>query len=193
LLLFFLYFYNSRAGIVALCSGVVVMVVMSHAKFRWWAVVGLLIIIITYLLGLYFYGNLLDRGGSYRIDIWLSSLDKVVECGVLFGCGFSESGGILIGGGDVFQHPHNIYLMHLLNFGIFGLISLLALLFWLLIRGFKCQSVMVFGLVTSLIGLIFDGKDLLTNPNELWLLFWLPVVLVYWEIKQNNKKILNKV
>ena len=83
--------------------------------------------------------------------------------------------------------------MHLLNFGIFGLISLITLLFWLVIRGFKYQSVMVFGFVTSLIGLMFDGKDLLTNPNALWLLFWLPVVLVYWEIKQNNKKILNKV
>jgi O-antigen ligase len=193
LLLFFLYFYNSRAGIVALCSGVIVMLVMSHAKFRWWAVLGLFIIMITYLFGLYFYGNLLDRGGSYRIDIWLSSLDKVVECGVFFGCGFSESGGVVIESGKIFQHPHNIYLMHLLNFGLLGLISLLTLLYWLVIKGFKSQSVMVFGLVTSLIGLIFDGKDLLTNPNELWLLFWLPVVLVYWEIKQNNKKIINKV
>jgi len=187
LLLFLLYFYNSRAGIVALCGGVVVMVVMSHAKFSWRAVVGLLIIIITYLLGLYFYGNLLERGGSYRIDIWLSSLDKIVECGVFFGCGFAESGELVIESGEVFQHPHNIYLMHLLNFGIFGLMSLMTLLFWLVIRGFKCRSVMVFGLVASLIGLMFDGKDLLTNPNEIWLLFWLPVVLVYWEINQNNK------
>ena len=187
LLLFLLYFYNSRAGIVALCGGVVVMVVMSHAKFSWRAVVGLLIIIITYLLGLYFYGNLLERGGSYRIDIWLSSLDKIVECGVFFGCGFAESGELVIESGEVFLHPHNIYLMHLLNFGIFGLMSLMTLLFWLVIRGFKCRSVMVFGLVASLIGLMFDGKDLLTNPNEIWLLFWLPVVLVYWEINQNNK------
>lgn len=193
LLLFFLYFYNSRAGVVALCSGVIIMAAMSRAKFRWLAVVGLFIIIITYLLGLYFYGSLLNRGSSYRVDIWLSSLDKVIECGVFFGCGFAENGGIVIGSGEVFQHPHNIYLMHLLNFGIFGLISLITLLFWLVIRGFKYQSVMVFGFVTSLIGLMFDGKDLLTNPNALWLLFWLPVVLVYWEIKQNNKKILNKV
>jgi hypothetical protein len=43
---------------------------------------------------------------------------------------------------------------------------------------------MVLGLAVGVVGLFFDGNTLLTNPDALWLIFWLPLIMTYWEINQ---------
>ena len=33
---------------------------------------------------------------------------------------------------------------------------------------------------------MFEGNALLTNPDDMWLIFWLPLIMTYWEINQKN-------
>ena len=185
LIIFLLYFYNSRTALVALCCGVPAVVMALNIQSKIKTLLYMSLILLAYVLVSYFYGNLLNRGESYRVDIWLSSLQKAVDCGLLFGCGIAVDSQISIESGRVFQHPHNIYIMHLINTGIFGLISLFLLLVYVCIKGIKSNSLMVFGFMAGLIAFIFDGKDLITNPDDIWLIFWLPLTLVAWEINHN--------
>ena len=105
---------------------------------------------------------------------------------MLLGCGLGVDSKITIADGNVFQHPHNIYLDQLIKTGILGLLGLLGVIAYVVIRGLKARSCMVWGLIAGLVALVFDGKDLLTNPDDMWLIFWLPLIIVYWEIKRGS-------
>ncbi len=185
---FFLYFYNSRSAIVGLFGGVVGISLLSQsAKQKYFSLFTVMLLVMA-LVGSYFFGNLLDRGVSYRLDIWLSSFEKVLDCGLLLGCGFGGNSEVVLESGQVFQHSHNLFLSHFVNTGLLGLFSLLGLLGYVVYQGLSLRSVMVLGLIVGLLALFFDGSALLTNPNALWLIFWLPLIIVYWEINQKKHK-----
>lgn len=186
LMLFFIYFYNARTALVGLCFGVLLVIVTVQIKHKKLLFLLTFIILASYILASYYYGNLLNRGVSYRVDIWLSAFQKAVDCGVLLGCGLGVDSKITIADGNVFQHPHNIYLDQLIKTGILGLLGLLGVIAYVVIRGLKARSCMVWGLIAGLVALVFDGKDLLTNPDDMWLIFWLPLIIVYWEIKRGS-------
>ncbi len=186
LVLFLIYFYNARTALVALCFGVVIVISTVQIKHKGYWLLLTLFILSGYIIASYYYGNLLNRGVSYRIDIWLSAFQKAMDCGVWLGCGPGIDSEITIADGHVFQHPHNIYLDHLIRTGTFGLLGLLGMIAYVVIRGLKARSFMVWGLLTGLVALVFDGKDLLTNPDDMWFIFWLPLILVYWEIKRSS-------
>ncbi|PCI70485.1 MAG: hypothetical protein COB26_03060 [Piscirickettsiaceae bacterium] len=188
---FFLYFYNSRAGIVAMIFGVLSIFLTIDLKGKKAFAVGIILLMLMAVVIGFNYGNFFVRGGSYRLEIWFSSIQKMLDCGLLLGCGLGGNSEITIGDGKVFQHSHNIFLSHLVNTGLFGLISLLGLLVLVIVKGLKNHSIMVYGLLAGLVGLMFDGKSLITNPNAIWLIFWLPLVIICWE-NNNNKTSVTK-
>jgi len=187
-IVFFLYFYNSRSAMVGLLFGIVGMLFLGRNVNQKKFGVFILLMLISCLIASYFYGNILNRGLSHRVDIWLSSLSKIVECGVFTGCGFEGSSKITIASGLSFQHPHNIFLSHFVSTGLLGLLSLLALLSYVIYHGVRVRSTMILGLVVGLVSLFFDGNALLTSPDALWLIFWMPLVMTYWEINESKTK-----
>ncbi len=177
---FFIYFYNSRAGIVAITFGVLFVLLTTDLKGKKAFTFGIVLLVLMALCIGFNYGNFFARGGSYRLEIWSSSIQKVFDCGLLLGCGFGGNSEITTSAGKVFQHSHNIFLSHLINTGLLGLISLLGLLGLTIVKGLRNHSAMVCGLLAGLVGLMFDGNSLITNPDAIWLIFWLPLVLVCW-------------
>ncbi|GEM_PF-5726490 len=186
LMVFFLYFYKSRSAIVGLFFGVFVMAFLAQSATQKRFIAVIITLLLACSLASYFFGNVFDRGTSYRIDIWMSGLDKAADCGLFLGCGFGGNSEVTIENGRTFQHAHNLFLSHLINTGILGLFSLLGLLGYVIYQGIKSGAAMVLGLSVGVVGLLFDGKDLITSPDALWLIFWLPLVMTYWEI--NEKK-----
>jgi len=186
IMLFFLYFYNSRSAMVGLFFGVIGLSFLSYQLGQKKLLSLIVFIALSSLAINYFYGNILNRGISYRTDIWLSGLNKIADCGWLMGCGFGGNSDILIKNGQSFQHAHNLFLSHLSNTGLFGLLSLLGLLFYTVYQGIKFHAVMVLGLLVGCVALLFDGNSIITNPDDIWLIFWLPLTMTYWEI--NNAK-----
>ncbi len=180
------YFYNARSALVALCFGLFAMLMMSRMQYK-----KTLFLIIFVLLGGYlflsaYYGNLLHRGGSYRIDIWVSGIEKALGCSLWFGCGLGGEQGIIIADRNVFQHAHNIFIVHLINTGTVGLLTLLVPLAYIFAKSWKGEPAIAFGLLTGIVALFFDGKELITNPNSLWFIFWLPLAQVYWQLKTSK-------
>ncbi len=186
IIIFFLYFYNSRSAVVGLFVGVLGMTIYKQKEGQKLFSIGILILFIAFLVGGYYFGNILNRGVSYRFDIWISSLMKIVDCGLFLGCGFGGNSEITIESGQTFQHSHNIFLSHFLNTGLFGLLSLLCVVGYITYKGFKRNAIMVLGLLVGMAALMFDGNALLTNPDDIWLIFWLPLIMTYWEINQKK-------
>lgn len=178
------YFYNSRSALVALCFGLFVVLVMSRIQYKKTIWLVTFMLLASYLVVSAYYGNLLHRGVSYRLDIWLSGIEKAFECNLWLGCGLGGSGGITIADGNVFQHAHNIFIVQLINTGIVGVLSLIFPLAYIIVKGLRAKAVMVFGLLTGLAALVFDGRELLTNPDALWFIFWLPLAHIYWHVSR---------
>jgi len=177
-----LYFYNSRASIVALIGVFFFILIWRSKTYGRGQLYWLAGVLISYVALLYFFGGLMNRGVSYRTVIWLSALEKLSDCGVFMGCGWSGGSTVEIPSGLLFNHPHNLYIQHLMNTGLFGIISMVGLMFYLIREGIRKNSMITIGLVTSFIAMVFDGGDLITSPDAIWLIFWLPVVLVSWDI-----------
>ena len=185
-MLFFLYFYNSRSAMAGLFVGLVGLSFLSY-KSGQKALIGLiLLIVLSSLVASYFDGNILNRGVSYRTEIWLASLHKVADCSWFLGCGFGGNSDIITESGLRFQHAHNLFLSHLINTGLLGLLSLLGLLTYTVYCSLKMRAMMTLGLVAGSAALFFDGHSIVTNPDDIWLIFWLPLIMTYWEI--NNVK-----
>ncbi|ORU93552.1 MAG: hypothetical protein A6F70_06000 [Cycloclasticus sp. symbiont of Bathymodiolus heckerae] len=186
LIIFFLYFYNSRSAMTGLFIGLLGMFLYKKKEKQQIMFISIFAFFIVCLVGSYYFGNILNRGVSYRLDIWVSSLMKTVDCGLFLGCGFGGNSEITIESGRTFQHSHNIFLSHFLNTGLLGLLSLLWVVGYITYQGFKHNAIMVLGLLVGIAALMFEGNALLTNPDDMWLIFWLPLIMTYWEINQKN-------
>jgi len=187
-MLFFLYFYNSRSAMVGLFFGIIGLSFLGYKSGQKRFTSLIVLIALSSLVISYFYGNILNRGVSYRTEIWLSGLNKIADCGWLLGCGFGGNSDIIINSGLSFQHAHNLFLSHLINTGLLGLLSLLGVLLYTVYQGIKLQAMMILGLLVGCVALFFDGHSIITNPDDIWLIFWLPLIMTYWEINYTQTK-----
>ena len=116
---------------------------------------------------------LVQRGLSYRLDIWQAALQRWLgECSLWWGCG--KDGVLLLG---QFHHPHSGYLAMLYRNGLLG--ALLFLIFALLYLRYA-RSPGVPWLLLSLFGwgsLLTTTNGVLTSPQPLWIYFWLPTFM----------------
>jgi len=185
-MLFFLKFYNSRSAMLAFALGVLIIASavreVQNEKFM----ISIVALLVISSVASYFWGGMLNRGGSYRVDIWVSSFQRVMDCGVLLGCGFNGESEIVTEEGLILHHSHNILVSHFVKTGLLGLLSLLALLVYVFKKGVTEMSIMLIGLTGALIALFFDGNSLVSNPDALWFIFWLPLTITYWEINERK-------
>jgi hypothetical protein len=116
---------------------------------------------------------------SYRFEIWSVELIRI-KSHFLFGNGLLSDDNLIIHNGIEFIHPHSVYIATIFYGGIFACCLLLFVLFssfHIAIRWFvqtkDALCICMILLATLLVAT--DGSKIVTKPNVIWLIFWLPI------------------
>lgn len=171
---------QSRASIIALAAGVIVLLARNHYKSL--VVVGLLIVILFALFpegwGLF----VTRRGFSARPEIWSAVIDRVGDHR-WFGLGIMAPVDVLAEG----KHYTSGALSHLVatyrDGGMVACLWLAILCLWALIRSVviycKANELYLALLVFAIIAIVPTGDHLLVRPaHGVWMYFWLPLALL---------------
>lgn len=121
------------------------------------------------------------RGGSFRLEIWQASLDRISQASWLFGLGVLSSDDFFIGG-MTFAHSHNMYLSVTYQGGLIALtlfLSLIAGAVIVFLRSYAERDAKVgLGILTvAVAAYCLDGHELVDKVGDTWMLFWLPIGL----------------
>jgi len=125
-------------------------------------------------------GFFLARGNSYRLEIWRQAWDLIKQV-PLFGRGLGTKAEFIMQDGNVYNHPHNLFLANQLNGGVVASVLFLALLgltFRMAWRERRREGMLI-GLLllfTLCCGMV-DFHIIPTAINPEYLYFWLPVGL----------------
>ncbi|WP_460118678.1 O-antigen ligase family protein [Pseudomonas sp. S2_C03] len=129
-----------------------------------------------------FSSMILDRGNSYRFEIWQFVLHKIAERPWL-GHGYDASLEVDVGVGYTLAEPHNFALGVLYYVGIIGLIPWLFIQAWALLSSWRqrLQPLLIIAstwLVFGIGGGLTEGGGILSRPKEHWFLLWIPLALI---------------
>ena len=169
------YLLGSRSIIFLLAVFFVFFVYEFRSDLKRKDVVFLLLLCIIFSLVFYFYAplyeKLIDRGVSYRKDIWLDAINRMVseEC-FLFGCGKLDGYKFL----GKFDNPHGVFISSFYYYGVIGFALFLSFLTICYIRLSGFYRV---GFIACLAYFIFTHVELIVKPSVIWLYFWLPLFL----------------
>ena len=124
---------------------------------------------------------LLPRATSYRMDIWMAVLERVMSENPLFGLGIGTVDHVFVAGYE-FNHPHSLYFSVFFQGGLLGLGMFLLLIGWtlrvLLQHYGHADARLALGLFTiAIVGYLLDGHELIDKVSDMWFVFWLPVAL----------------
>lgn len=126
---------------------------------------------------------LLQRGVSYRPQLWQGGLQLMLEHRAM-GLGFTEYQISVPELGRAFKHPHNLFLDTGVRLGVPGLLLFGCL--WLAAgwRGWVCRAqplgqALLALWAFSFTSLLTDGIGLWLKPNADWLVTWLPIALSF--------------
>jgi len=122
---------------------------------------------------------IIQRGDSYRLEIWNAYILATHDCGIIVGCGNLHTFQYIAKNGLPISHAHNIFIAHFFKYGLIGLTSLLSVVIWAIYFGLKTIPWAAWMLIAGVVGLSFDGNNILKNPNETWLIFHLPLALIF--------------
>lgn len=121
----------------------------------------------------------IDRftGAVHRDGIWLYAINAWIDdCSMIFGCGNRHNFNINIEG-TYFYNPHSILLSQMLYGGLTGLL-LLGAVAWTMRQEFhRIAPYWPPVFLYSLTACLTIGHSLLTHPDFIWLLTWLPLAL----------------
>ena len=126
-------------------------------------------------------GILLQRGLSYRPDLWRGGL-QLISDNWLLGFGFNQYEIMVPSLGVGFKHPHNLFLDTGVRLGVPGLFLFLLLWAATALRGWSNRDkslgrALLALWVFSSVALLTDGIGLWLKPNADWLITWLPIAL----------------
>jgi O-antigen ligase/tRNA A-37 threonylcarbamoyl transferase component Bud32 len=125
---------------------------------------------------------ILERGDSYRLEIWQLVLRMIAEHPWI-GHGYSATLSVDPGIGVNFQEPHSFVLGVLYYVGIFGLLPWLFFILWSLLSSWRqrvqplliiASTLLIFGIGAGLT----EGGGIISRPKEHWFLLWIPLALI---------------
>ena len=122
--------------------------------------------------------RLIKGGDSYRLAIWGNAIEAIAESPI-FGHGVAEDS-LNSAGGKTFDHYHNVYLTLVFHSGIVGFLLFIPLVLRpLLIRDPPRHLLLKPMLIFGMSYMVFNASRLFTSPKELWLIFWIPLLLLW--------------
>jgi len=121
------------------------------------------------------------RGSFVRIEIWEQTLLRVREA-PFFGEGISADRRVTIDG-STWNHSHNVYIATALYGGLTGLFLFLAVILvgvWQSILCFHRQREVTYValLVYACSCMMFANYRVISDPDVIWLYFWLPLAIL---------------
>lgn len=197
----------SRGPLVALTLYLVVLGIAiclrrkgMRAIFGLIAVFGFFVALIHLLVGLpQLVDQLISRGASYRLEIWLAYLSYPPES-ILFGNGLGfdfrqtdAANALLSGSGLDIAHPHNLWLAAFSETGLIGVTFQAGLLILPVVAGFRSKLPLHDKMhLQAILGLFVlltfsDEFTLLISVQAIWLFGWLPLILVWVWGRQNQQ------
>lgn len=128
--------------------------------------------------------------GGVRMDIWSHALDLVKD-NLFFGQGVEYKLSFVNKLNESITTTHSVYMGMLLKGGIIGSVLFLLMIFSGVISGVK-QFLRGerYGLTILVFMLIFissQGMFVIGNPNEQWILFWLPLAIAMSNLTPADK------
>lgn len=139
--------------------------------------------ICTIAVGVLFSQMLIERGSSYRFDIWQLALGEIASTPWI-GHGFDAPFRAKLPGlGYVLEEPHNFALGVLYYVGIIGFLP------WLFVQlkglltcwQHRVQPLFIMASTWLLYGIgagLTEGGGILARPKEHWFLLWIPLALI---------------
>ena len=173
---------GARTPMVGLAAVVVCGAFMRPSK---WSFAGLGVLVCLALGVALLYPNLfLQRGLSYRTDIWMNVLSQIFERPWL---GFGLGTPLVVQLPDIpypFSDPHNMTLSVLYHGGITGCVLWLVMYavgFWATWRQRNSDESIVFmlALIYGVMATMTEGGSFISRPKEHWLLIWVPMALLF--------------
>lgn len=181
-----IYFSGSRAGILALLAGAIVMVVwQQHKKLTLWLLVGLAAV----SLGYFAHTPKAGTGDATRLYIWDQSVQLIRDHPV-FGIGPGQLQTALnerVGDQPVYQqfvrdyalHSHNIFLTFWLSGGLLALAGFVLASWYLVRRVFLSKAQFKIAALAALMAILFHGLyDTTYFKNDLAIMFYLVAFLI---------------
>lgn len=126
---------------------------------------------------------LLNRGLSYRPELWSMALEKIKEAPLL-GYGFDAEPSLYVAKlGTAFREPHNMHLSILYFTGFLGFAFWTGMHVAALVACIKNKEKPIFVLASCLLvyGVVAgmtEGGGLLPRPKEHWFITWIPLALI---------------
>ncbi|MFW9079280.1 O-antigen ligase family protein [Pseudomonas sp. P2757] len=125
---------------------------------------------------------LIERGDSYRFEIWQIALQKIAEHPWI-GHGYNASLAIDPGVGYSFEEPHSFALGVLYYVGILGLLPWLFFQAWGLLSSWRqrVQPLLIIASTWLVFGIgagLTEGGGIISRPKEHWFLLWIPLALI---------------
>lgn len=161
--------FQARSTLVGLVLALVIYVSQHRERVIALAMIGGLSVILV-ALGL---GEaLLERGLSYRPEIWREALSIFVEhCHWVTGCG--EPKALYL---ERFHHVHSAYLAILINTGVIGAIAFSAFALIVARDGVLSRSPWFALAAFGWGSLLTTSYGVITRPTSLWIYFWIPTL-----------------
>lgn len=136
---------------------------------------------IVFLIAVYVNPVLLDRTEMPRLQIWKYSLGLIGER-PFYGWGSDYDPTIVVTGIKLVD-THNILLTVWLKYGALALITLLLLLGYatfVVMNNLDNKTVRLGGalLIFGVTMLFFEGHDIMTKPNRMWVMIWIPLGII---------------
>lgn len=176
------YLLQSRSGFVGLGVLPLFLLVGSRQRQNWRQLLAIVLLLAAGAGALWFSGlldPLISRGDAFRFTIWRQFIADWQQCGIIRGCGLQHREIFFtLDGHDLKAHSHNIYVSLGVRLGLLPLLVFAAAQLLTLLRARRNGDSWGLYLAVSLVMLCFDGDLVIGNPDELWLLVWLPAALI---------------
>jgi O-antigen ligase len=177
---------QSRGLLLAFIVGMAIQLIYYRYK-KLLIVIGIIIIGAVTVLEYNEFGvnGFIKRADSHRISIYISTIERVAASPI-FGEGIATDIRVVNKKGEIFTHPHNVWLMVSLIGGLLGILLfsiLIILLCYEAVKGVinrQKNSILYLSLLfAGLIMISFDSSDFIYRPRpHLWLGLWLPIGLL---------------
>lgn len=181
-------FTQSKGPILSLLLALIIMLVIYRAwKYMLFIGLGLLCVAVFVFSQDELLGSLMKRGGSHRMIFWQDVINKI-RLTPWFGYGMGTEYSIDVINFNIkgytanFVTPHNRWLAAIYHTGILGFVLLIISVFRPVIKyGVTDKSLGILAVIlivySSLCGLT-QGVNWITNPDHIWVMFWMPLAIL---------------